>query len=162
MRKFSNMWIFITVYIALIYLSLPYMRSVLNFVQENIGGRDNFSIVINTVLLVIAIVFLFLLSKKITLKYFFTSILPILLVLTFIFFMVLPEERIHFIQYGILGFFVFEASNRRIVFTLLFVFSAGAIDEIIQHFLPNRVGDLRDVAMNAMGGALGLWIRKLL
>ena len=41
---------------------------------------------------------------------------------------------------------------------------AGWIDEGIQEILPNRFYDLRDVAMNAAGGALAvfsIWILDL-
>jgi len=161
MKSIKTKWIIIGIYIAMIYLSLPYMRSVLNYIQETIG-QDTLRFIINGLLLGVTAVFLFLLRKKISSKSFLFSFVPILLISIFVLPNILPEERVHFIEYGLLAFLVFSATGRNIELTLFFVFTVGAVDEIIQYFLPNRVGDLRDVAINAIGGALGLWLRKLL
>ena len=44
----------------------------------------------------------------------------------------------------------------------LFIMSVGLVDEIIQWFLPNRYGDIRDVVMNSLGGVSGLWLGQFL
>lgn len=83
-----------------------------------------------------------------------------------------PEEALHFVQYGAVGGFAYgwfdarrrrlEAAGRRsrIAFpalaAFLFTAAAGWIDEGIQHLLPNRYYDLRDVAFNAAAGALAI------
>lgn len=73
-----------------------------------------------------------------------------------------PEEKLHFIEYGILAFLVYKA--------LLFDFSmwpslglaflitsiCGWGDEGIQHILPNRVYQIEDVRLNSMSGLLVL------
>jgi len=97
----------------------------------------------------------------------------------------LPEERLHFLEYGIVGGLVFAAlferqknkgdtsggtSGRRgplwpAVGAFLITGAAGWVDEGIQEILPNRFYDLRDVAMNAAGGALAIasiWLLGLL
>jgi hypothetical protein len=97
----------------------------------------------------------------------------------------LPEERLHFLEYGIVGGLVFAAllerqkntsrtpggtSGRRgplwpAVGAFLITGAAGWVDEGIQEILPNRFYDLRDVAMNAAAGALAIasiWILGLL
>ncbi len=93
----------------------------------------------------------------------------------------LPEERLHFLQYGIVGGLVYMALLERqkatslgsaepsgggrnlwpAVLAFLITGAAGWIDEGIQEILPNRFYDLRDVAMNAGAGALAvlsIWI----
>ena len=93
----------------------------------------------------------------------------------------LPEERLHFLEYGLVGGLVFTALVERqrnagtgsaerpfgrdlvgpAVGAVLITGVAGWIDEGIQEILPNRFYDLRDVAMNAAGGAmavLSIWI----
>jgi hypothetical protein len=94
----------------------------------------------------------------------------------------LPEERLHFLEYGVVGGLIFAAlmerqgnrpsdstqgSPRRsplgpaagaVIATAL----AGWFDEGIQAILPNRFYDLRDVAMNAAGGALAVFAIWLL
>ena len=41
-------------------------------------------------------------------------------------------------------------------FVLVSIIGIG--DETIQRFLPNRVGDIRDVFMNSFGGLLGIGV----
>lgn len=83
------------------------------------------------------------------------------------------EEVLHFVQYGAVGGFAYAAlaeRRRRLVSddlppgaaaapavgAFLFTTGAGWIDEGIQHLLPNRYYDLRDVAFNAAAGALAI------
>ncbi|MFQ6111986.1 MAG: VanZ family protein [Nitrospinota bacterium] len=76
----------------------------------------------------------------------------------------LAVERVHFLEYGLLSFLVFrvfQASGKEGVRgwwlkTLAFTFAVGVLDEVIQYILPNRVGDLRDVLLNAKSGLYGL------
>jgi len=72
-----------------------------------------------------------------------------------------PEEKIHFIEYGVVGLLAYE-SFRRYWSALLFVIAAGWADEGIQALLPSRYYDLRDVAFNALAGALALAARYAL
>ena len=44
----------------------------------------------------------------------------------------------------------------------LFIMSVGLVDEIIQWYLPNRYGDIRDVMINSLGGISGLWLGQFL
>jgi len=97
----------------------------------------------------------------------------------------LPEERLHFLEYGLVGGLVFRAllerqkNSRResgelpsrrdplwpAVGAFVMTGVAGWIDEGIQEILPNRFYDLRDVGMNAAAGALAvfsIWILDLL
>ncbi|NQT95495.1 MAG: VanZ family protein [Candidatus Omnitrophica bacterium] len=76
----------------------------------------------------------------------------------------LTEEKIHFFEYGLLGFLAYRAFNidikgfRAYIFTFILIFILGWTDEGIQYILPNRYYDLRDVLMNAGGGLMGLLI----
>jgi len=73
-----------------------------------------------------------------------------------------PAEKIHFLQYGILAFLVYRAlriSRTEIwsyTLTLLICGILGSIDEGIQHLLPKRYFDMRDVYFNILGSGLGL------
>ena len=75
-------------------------------------------------------------------------------------------ERVHFIQYGLLGMLVSRANQitsfKMLLASGLFVMSVGLVDEIIQWYLPNRYGDIRDVVMNSLGGVSGLWLGQFL
>ena len=75
-------------------------------------------------------------------------------------------ERVHFIQYGLLGLLVSRAyiisSFKMLLASCLFLMTVGLVDEIIQWYLPNRYGDIRDVMMNSLGGVSGLWLGQFL
>lgn len=70
-----------------------------------------------------------------------------------------PEEKIHFIQYGLVALLAFASwphVRRPYITSALFTLAAGWIDEGIQGILPTRYYDLRDVAFNAAAGVLAL------
>lgn len=78
-----------------------------------------------------------------------------------------PDERIHIFQYGLLGFLiVFENRElplrRAFSFALIVVLLTTSADELFQAFLPNRVGDLRDVAFGCIGGMWGAFLAAIL
>jgi VanZ family protein len=71
--------------------------------------------------------------------------------------MPIPEETLHIVKYGGLGFVAQalvhkQGVSNRLAFAFVIVISI--FDEVIQHYLPYRVGDLRDVGLNI---ASGLW-----
>lgn len=68
------------------------------------------------------------------------------------------EERIHFILFGLLGF-----SSRQIFpyYKALFLsYAVSGLDELWQWWLPDRVGDWRDVFMNMLAGLVAVWIAE--
>lgn len=94
----------------------------------------------------------------------------------------LPEECLHFLEYGVVAILIYLALSERRIRTaessektptglaslspfLLAVVATGVlgwIDEGIQAFVPNRYYDLRDVAFNATAGVLSLLSLKLI
>ncbi|MDP3298225.1 MAG: VanZ family protein [Thermodesulfovibrionia bacterium] len=77
-----------------------------------------------------------------------------------------PEEAIHFLEYGLLSYFVFMALSRKIrdwtiyITSALLVLFVGTIDEFLQWMMPNRFWDFRDIGLNTLAGGiflLGLW-----
>jgi len=79
----------------------------------------------------------------------------------------LPIERIHFIEYSLLSILLFRVLRHNIrdksiyIWTALAVFCLGLLDEGIQHVLPNRVYNTRDVIVNGVAGILGLLLISL-
>lgn len=83
------------------------------------------------------------------------------------------EERIHLLEYGILGAILFRAltlhAHRRervrwrwpATGALLLAVALGWLDEGIQYLLPNRFYDLRDVAINAVAAAVAIALLAL-
>ncbi|MBN1522659.1 MAG: VanZ family protein [Candidatus Aureabacteria bacterium] len=73
----------------------------------------------------------------------------------------LPEEKIHFLEYGALAFLaardVFKREKKRgaLFAALAFCLFVGFCDEVFQFFLPSRFFDWRDLAFNGIGSAWG-------
>lgn len=73
-----------------------------------------------------------------------------------------PGEKIHMLQYGVLGWLVhksfsfgFPATSRRLyVAAGAVVLAAGAVDEVIQGLLPNRYFTVHDVFVNGLSGIM--------
>lgn len=73
-----------------------------------------------------------------------------------------PEERVHFVEYGLVGLLAFFAlplgwpDVKRAVVAGVLTAAAGWVDEGIQALLPSRYYDLRDVGFNALAGVLAV------
>ena len=74
----------------------------------------------------------------------------------------IPEERLHFIEYGILAALVYWAlildleNNRAYAWAFVITSLIGVGDEGIQYLLPNRYYQFQDVCLNSASAALGL------
>ncbi len=70
-------------------------------------------------------------------------------------------ERIHLLEYGLLGALFYRALRRFrdasvLPLTALAVALVGVVDELVQWWTPVRTGDVRDVLLNAYAGLCGL------
>ncbi len=71
-----------------------------------------------------------------------------------------PEEAVHFLEYGVLGWLLVRALRPRIPDGTVYLTAGllgtlvGTVDEIIQWITPGRYWDFRDIVLN--GGACGL------
>jgi len=82
--------------------------------------------------------------------------------------MVIPEDRTHLIEYGVVGIFIYEALKERVsngirvrfpaLIAIIATTLVGAMDECIQLFLPNRVFDPQDILVNVFAGALAVMV----
>jgi len=146
-----------------IFLIVPVGRAIQRFVSDK-WGRATFGY---SVLVVLATAFFYLI-------YFLTSKLKIRSASNYIWLFIIgglyvyftlklwdiPEEAIHFLEYGLLGFFLFKALNhhirdKSIYFTAtLFALLVGTFDEILQWITPQRYWEFRDVWLNTLSGGL--------
>jgi VanZ family protein len=73
-----------------------------------------------------------------------------------------PLEKIHFLEYGLLGALLLTALRRHVaqwvaaLCAAVVVYWIGLGDESIQWLLPNRVGEIRDSITNLFSGGLGI------
>ena len=75
-----------------------------------------------------------------------------------------PEERIHLVEYGLIGLMLgwaLAGTSRWPEWWPLgmaLVWMVGLGDELIQAVLPNRVYDVRDILLNGLAGIVGLYL----
>ena len=162
----NRLWAFIIIYVLFIYVSLPFFPTFIKALSSFISKE-----LLNLLSLVLSVSFFLMLSvwiykKKYKLNQFLLIISPLLLLTYLSLSLDVWVERIHFVEYAVLGLLFSRAVNVRtlhgIIYTGCLVTLIGTVDEIIQWFLPNRVGDMRDVFMNAVGGLSGLWLGRFL
>ena len=67
-----------------------------------------------------------------------------------------PEERLHFLLFGALGWLAPQIMA--LPWALLALLSLAVGDEVLQYFLPSRVGELRDVGVNVLAASGGLFL----
>ncbi len=136
-----------SIYVAIIYLSLPYIRGLVLSLREN--NLLSLSVTASYLLAGGFLIYfmLFILHIKDIAAYILMSIVGMVFAY-FIMGLEIPEERIHFIQYSIL--------SGLLIYAFLLSSSLGFIDEIIQYFLPTRYFDWRDVGFNIGGSLCGV------
>lgn len=154
-------WTLAGIWTAVIYSTLYIMRPVCEFYKK--FAWYSFSLNAGMVL-VVAVLVIFSVKAKYIQKP--STYLLLILVLTGYFYGIImlpiPEERLHFIEYGVLAFLVYRAlildlNNSQAYLVAFFITSLiGWGDEGIQYILPNRYYDFRDVCLNSIGAALGL------
>ncbi|MCJ7563482.1 MAG: VanZ family protein [Candidatus Aminicenantes bacterium] len=146
-----------------IYLTVPLARRIQRFVYVR-WGREVF---LYFVLSVLALGFLILLSVLIVKLKIKTPSNYIWLLITgglYAYFALQlkssPEEAVHFLEYGLLGYFLFRALNLSIrdksvyLSATLFALLIGTFDEILQWIIPLRYWDFRDAGLNGLSGGL--------
>ena len=153
-------WMFAGIWTGLIYSTLYIMRPVCEFFKQ----YAYFSFAINagiSVLIIAVLIFSVIKYIRRRLTYF----LFFLVISGYAFGMILlpiPEERLHFIEYGILAFLIYQAlildfKNGKAYLAAFAVTSLiGLGDEGIQYLLPNRYYQFQDVCLNSASAVLGL------
>lgn len=149
--KRAGRWIVVILYTLILLVTLSVARNV----WEWIGAKQAYIVLI--VLYCGAVGFIYYRYKNIL-------VIGLLLLISIAIFRLipLPVERIHFIEYGILGWLVWWAAGKRkwgLITALGYIIAISILDEVIQGILPNRVYDIRDILMNVAGGGLGLALR---
>lgn len=162
-------WLWVALCTLAIFLVVPLARTIQSFVQARWGG----SLFGYTVLVVAGSTFLtlicflyFKLKIRSPSNYIWLTIITGLYVYFTLKLWKVPVEAIHFLEYGLLGFFLFRAfrltTKDKSIYLSAFLFGSlvGILDEIIQWMVPLRYWDIRDVGLNALSTALfqaALW-----
>lgn len=144
-------WLFLLMFIPLLSYSGRSLQNMLN----QIVSADNLGILLVILLSALALVAGRWLYHTNPSKFVISIIwfIPLFIVIPLM--LPLAIERVHFIVFGIFGF-VSLLLWRKMPGLLICGFMAG-MDELFQWWLPDRVGDFRDVIINMLavyGGAL--------
>ena len=157
-------WIYVGSTMFCILLSLPFTPVLWRIGTETVGPR--FNAVGYVVLLLLAVGFVTHMIRHRRKFGVYRFFLLACLLLTYAYLLKyhcrFPAERLHLIEYGLLAYLSYRAlrldfsSVRAYALGFLASSGFGFLDEVIQHILPNRVFELRDVMTNVIASALGL------
>ena len=163
-KKKFRAWLWVALSGLAIFLIVPIARTIQNFVSAH-WGRSLFGY---AVLAAVGAVFLFLLYFlvfKLKIRspsnYIWLTAVACLYVYFTLKLWRVPEQAIHFLEYGVLGYFLFSALSLSIrdktIYLVAFLSGSlvGIFDEILQWMIPERYFDFRDIGLNAL--AVGLF-----
>jgi glycopeptide antibiotics resistance protein len=164
-------WLILSVYVALIYLTIPYTPRARDFFISILG--KNFDVAVNSTLLVAlaaAVYLIFRNARRRVEIILCVSVFAVIAAYIFIIFRtpITPIEKIHLAEYGLLGYLALNALqdvnpiNRRYMLSVAVVLVIGALDEVVQMFFPNRYFQVSDIILNMVSGMLGLSVARLL
>ena len=151
-----------------IIISSSFMSQLMKFFIK-VFGELAFAILIGIIFFIALFYFaVFIVKSKLNL---YRTLLIILLLAGGIFLawqLEIPQERIHILEYGILGWFasrglITHTKKEGIIFSWILIIVIGILDELFQKVLPYRVGDIRDIMFNSLGGLWGIalcWIQN--
>ncbi len=160
-------WLQVFGWVGLIYSTLGIVRSICEFLKKT----TSFNFLMNALMLTAVLAIIVIFRKYFVIKKFSSFIFLVMWfgLLTFgVIKAEYPEERIHFLEYGLLGFLLVRALHvdwpdwRGWAGALVLGFCFGWIDEGIQEILPNRYYQWSDVCLNAAGTFLGVFLTFIL
>ncbi|MBF0385073.1 MAG: VanZ family protein [Candidatus Omnitrophica bacterium] len=154
-------WIAALAWVFLIFSTLYVVRPVCDY----LSARIPLGIVVNFTTIFSFLLFLFIAAKKFRIRKVSSFLALFFVFCAYIYglkLLVLPAERVHFIEYGILALLLFRALAADLTlgksFASAFVLTSliGWADELVQGLLPNRYYELKDVCLNSISGLLAL------
>lgn len=161
--KVFKSWLWVVLCSIGIFLSVPVGREIQDYVSKN-WGRSLFGYFVFAAVgagfLGLLYVLIFKLKIRSYSRYFWLVVVAGLYgYFTFLLWDI-PEEAVHFLEYGLLGFFLFKAlshdvKDKSIYLTgTLLALLIGTFDETFQWIIPDRSWDFRDVGLNGLSGGL--------
>ncbi|MFH0879667.1 MAG: VanZ family protein [Lentisphaerota bacterium] len=158
-------WMAFILWSAVIFLSVPLARSLQRYVSAHWGRSLFTDLVLANIVIAAGAVILYVVRRRTIhrgLGLFWLLGVAVFFVWQTLQLRAAPEEALHFIEYGVLGFLAFHALSYRVRDSSLYVVAlclsalVGALDEVIQWLTPERIFDYRDMRLNAMAALLVL------
>ncbi|MBI3583055.1 MAG: VanZ family protein [Nitrospinae bacterium] len=171
MDKKGRVWLSLGIYTLLILVTLPLMPLLLEIYYKNLSfPLSSVCYIISFIVFLMIIGYLAFIRKESRISVYVWFFVLSFVYALLIFRQKLPAEKFHFFEYGLFSYFSHNAVEKNNIITRLLKFKnsyliafiiilvISFIDEFIQHLLPNRVGELSDVFLNAISGIMGLMI----
>ena len=168
-KKAFFAWLWVALCTLAIFLVVPLARAIQKFVSTH-WGRPFFgyAVLAITALAFCAIVYFLVFRLKIRSpsNYLWLTAVAALYIYFTLELWRAPEEAVHFLEYGLLGFFLFRALSLTIhdksIYPTAFLIGSliGIFDEVLQWMMPGRYWDFRDTGLNALATGLfqvALW-----
>jgi len=150
--------LFAAAYVLTIYSTSGWMRHLSTLARQIAGERLGVLVTLGLILVLAAVLLIF---RHVLRRRHILPLLPVLLGYGLVlWWLSIPEERFHLLQYGLLCVLCDKALPDRLQglprhgLVILLVTLAGIGDELIQWLRPNRVGDIRDVLTNSIAALL--------
>ncbi len=160
------LWFAAALWTVVIFLTLPYAPVWRDWIENNLP-KDSILIAVVVILVVVfAVTLMRMIHRKATLRdYVFLGIIIIGYAYSLSRIEIVVEQ-VHFVEYGLLAYLIISAlrvdwrDSGQYLNALLLITLVGVADEYIQGVLVNRVGELHDIYLNILSGALALvWFR---
>jgi len=162
-KKISLSWLWVILCSISIFLTVPVARKIQKFVYNN-WGSEVFGYLVLGVLAIGSFGLLYSLIFKLKIRSLSRYIWLFIIAGLYIYFTLklwkIPEEAVHFVEYGLLGFFLFKALSHHVrdksiyITATFFALLIGTFDETLQWITPQRYWDFRDAGLNALSGGL--------
>jgi VanZ family protein len=164
LRKAFVAWLWVVFCTLSIFLVVPLARTIQKFVSARWGRAFfGYGVLAATAVAFCSIIYILVFRLKVRSpsNYLWLAAVAALYVYSTLQLWRAPEEAVHFLEYGLLGFFLFRALSLTIrdksIYPTAFLIGSliGIFDEVLQWMMPGRYWDFRDAGLNAL--AIGLF-----
>jgi VanZ family protein len=162
-------WLWVAFCTLSIFLVVPLARTIQKFVSARWGRAFfGYGVLAATAVVFCSIIYILIFRLKVRTpsNYLWLAAVAALYVYFTLQLWRAPEEAVHFLEYGLLGFFLFRALSLTIrdksIYLTAFLLGSliGIFDEVLQWMMPGRYWDFRDAGLNALATGLfqvALW-----
>ncbi|UCF94795.1 MAG: VanZ family protein [Desulfobacterales bacterium] len=156
-------WFYVIIWTLVIFATIPLARGLQDYVSRQWGSAAFTYTVLGAVGAAFATAVVHLRGKPATPGRSYLWLLAVAAVFggyTLKLGVEIPEEAIHFIQYGLLGILVYRALTHRLRDMGIYLAAAmicgiiGTLDEVVQWLIPGRYWGLNDIWINFLAAAL--------
>jgi VanZ family protein len=156
-------WVIVTLYVCLIFATLADVVLIMDVIERSIGDSLNTILGILPLACLAGLLFYLIGIKKETQPWRYMLLIFVIASVALIQrFITYPAEKVHLIEYGILGWMIYRTVRTGgggvvagYFWTMALTLTIGTADEMIQGYLPMRVFDFRDIVINFHSGILG-------